>query len=491
MRKILFLAVYLCMPLAVCAQADTLGYERDITLDEAIALARVQSVDAAVALNELKTAYWEYRTFRANQLPEVTFTGTIPDYGKSYNSYQNSDGSYTFVHNSTLGMSGQLSVTQNIWLTGGTLSLNSSLDYLRQLGSGGTRQFMSVPVSLQLTQPIFGVNTIKWDRRIEPVRYAEAKAAFITATEEVTMSTITYFFNLLLAKESLATARQNKENADRLYEVAKAKRKMGQISENDLLQLKLNKLNASSSLIQSEQACEQQMFALRNYLGFAGDVELAVVVPEACPEVEVTYGRVLEMASRNNPFRYEVVCSLLEAERQVKEAKAGRGFRADVRASVGFTGSDRTLRNTYRDLRERESVSLGISIPIFDWGKGRGDVEIARSQERVARMRVEQDKLDFEQSVLTAVRQFQEQTRLNEIARLADTISQQRYKTAYETFVLGQISVLDLNAAQTERDDAKRSTISQLYASWRNYYSLRKLTLYDFVEEKNIGYEEF
>ena len=145
MRKILFLAVYLCMPLALCAQADTLGYERDITLDEAIALARVQSVDAAVALNELKTAYWEYRTFRANQLPEVTFTGTIPDYGKSYNSYQNSDGSYTFVRNSTLGMSGQLSVTQNIWLTGGTLSLNSSLDYLRQLGSGGTRQFMSVP----------------------------------------------------------------------------------------------------------------------------------------------------------------------------------------------------------------------------------------------------------------------------------------------------------------------------------------------------------
>ena len=106
MRKILFLAVYLCMPLAVCAQADTLGYERDITLDEAIALARVQSVDAAVALNELKTAYWEYRTFRANQLPEVTFTGTIPDYGKSYNSYQNSDGSYTFVRNSTRRTSG-------------------------------------------------------------------------------------------------------------------------------------------------------------------------------------------------------------------------------------------------------------------------------------------------------------------------------------------------------------------------------------------------
>ena len=33
-----------------------------LTLKEAINLAQMQSVDAAVALNELKTAYWEYRT---------------------------------------------------------------------------------------------------------------------------------------------------------------------------------------------------------------------------------------------------------------------------------------------------------------------------------------------------------------------------------------------------------------------------------------------
>ena len=52
---------------------------------------------------------------------------------------------------------------------------------------------MSVPVTLKLTQPILGVNNVKWNRRIEPVRYAEAKAEFITATEEVTMRAITYY----------------------------------------------------------------------------------------------------------------------------------------------------------------------------------------------------------------------------------------------------------------------------------------------------------
>ena len=79
------------MPLATMAQNDTLGHERNITLSEAIVLARTQSVDAAVALNELKTAYWEYRTFRADLLPEVNFTGTLPNYNKSYSTYQNSD----------------------------------------------------------------------------------------------------------------------------------------------------------------------------------------------------------------------------------------------------------------------------------------------------------------------------------------------------------------------------------------------------------------
>ena len=197
----------------------------------------------------------------------MNFTGTLPNYNKSYSTYQNSDGSYSFVRNNTLGLSGQLSVDQNIWFTGGKLSLTSSLDYLKQLGSGGAKQFMSVPVSLELTQPVFGVNTLKWNRRIEPVRYAEAKAEFISATEEVTMKTITYFFELLLAKESLATAMQNKTNADRLYEVAIAKRKMGQISENDLLQLKLNSLQGKADVTEAESNLNAKMFQLRSFLG--------------------------------------------------------------------------------------------------------------------------------------------------------------------------------------------------------------------------------
>ena len=77
-KSILFVLAAICLPLAVSAQK-----EREITLNEAIAMARMQSVDAAVALNELKTSYWEYRTFRADLLPEINLKGTLPNYNLS------------------------------------------------------------------------------------------------------------------------------------------------------------------------------------------------------------------------------------------------------------------------------------------------------------------------------------------------------------------------------------------------------------------------
>ena len=39
-----------------------------LTLAEAVRMAQTNSVDAAVALNELKAAYWAYRSFKADQI---------------------------------------------------------------------------------------------------------------------------------------------------------------------------------------------------------------------------------------------------------------------------------------------------------------------------------------------------------------------------------------------------------------------------------------
>ena len=240
---------------------------------------------------------------------------------------------------------------------------------------------MSVPVALTLNQPIFGVNNTKWNRRIEPVRYAEAKAAFLSATEEVTMTTINHFFNLLLARENVFIAQQNLENAEKLYEVAKAKRRMGQISENDVLQLELNVLDARSTLTSNESSLKSSMFTLRSFLGLSENEELNQVVPESAPDVLLNYEDVLDKALANNAFAHNIRRRQLEADYEVAKAK-GNLREITLFAQVGFTGTDTRFDSAYRRLKDNQVVEVGIKIPILDWGKRRGQVKVAQSTGR-------------------------------------------------------------------------------------------------------------
>lgn len=467
------------------SQILTAQNEREITLNEAIALARTQSVDAAVALNELKTAYWEYRTFRADLLPEVNLTGTLPNYKKSYSSYQNSDGTYGFVRNNYLELSGDLSINQNIWLTGGKLSLSTSLDYIRQFGGNGKEQFMSVPINLELTQPIFGVNKLKWNRRIEPVRYEEAKAAFISATEDVTRKTITYFFQLLLAKETLATARQNELNAEHLYKVAGAKREMGQISENELLQLKLSALNAKAATTEAVSNLNANMFQLRAFLGMDENTKLEPVVPESAPDIRMEYNEVLSKALERNSFAQNIRRRQLESDYAVATAR-GDLRSVDLFASVGYTGLDKEFTSAYNHLLDNQIVQVGVKIPILDWGKRRGKVRVAKSNREVVLSKIRQEQMNFNQDIFLLVEHFNNQAQQLSIAKEADMIAQQRYKTSIETFLIGKINTLDLNDAQNSKDQARQKHISELYNYWSYFYQIRSLTLWDFERDTEL-----
>lgn len=477
-KHMLFLAM------AAAATVGVMG-QRVITLDDAIAMARVKSVDAAVALNTLRTAYWEYRTYRAQYLPEVNFTATVPSYAKSYSAYQLEDGSYTYVRNNYLQMNGALSIDQNIPWTGGTISLNTSLDFLRQLDGNKDNRFMSIPVALTLNQPIFGVNTLKWDKKIEPVRYREAQAAFLEASENVAISAIGYYFTVLLSRVEVEVASQNLANAEKLYEVAKVKRSMGQISKNDSLQMELNRLEALSTLTSAQSSYKSAMFNLRSFLALDENDEFEVEVPAQVTQTEVDFPLALEKALENNDFSLNIRRRQLEADYSVAKAK-GDLHEINLFAQVGYTGTGAKFRDAYDPLKDNQIVQLGISIPILDWGKRRGQVKVAQSNREVVAAKVKQEEMNFKQDLFILVERFNNQRQQVALAMAADNIAETRYNTNVETYVLGRISTLDLNDSQVKKDESRSAYIQQLYYYWYYYYQLRSLTLWDFAAHRNI-----
>lgn len=457
-----------------------------ITLQEVISRARLQSVDAAVAINKMRTAYWVYRTYKADLLPEMSFDGTLPSYQKRYNAYQQDSGNYTYVRSNLLGINSALSITQNIWFSGGTLSLKSSLDYMKQMGTGGQENYMSVPISLTLNQPIFGVNHVKWQRKIEPVKYREAKAQFISDTEEVATSAVQHFFSLLLSQENVHIAQQNLRNAKKLYDVAMARKRIGQISTNDLLQLKLNTINATSHLTSMQSEHKSALFKLRSFLDISDDTELLPELPKETLRLALNFAEVLNRAKTSNAFAESIRKRQLEADYAVAQAK-GNMRNINLFASVGYTGHTQDFDRAYSGLKDNQIIEVGVSIPLLDWGKRRGKVRVAKGNQKLVASQLKQEKQEFEQNVFLLVEQFNNQSEQLYLASQADSIAQQRYKTSVETFLAGKINTLDLNDAQSSKDAARQKHISELYKYWYYYYEIRSLTLWDYHHNCEIS----
>lgn len=460
-----------------------------ISLNEAIHRGATISVDAVVARNVYKSSYWGYRTYQAELLPEVTLNTTLPYYSKSYNAFQNSDGSYTFVGNDYSRIDAGLSISQNIPLTGATLSVESSFQRLQQYGNNGSTRYMSIPASVTLEQPIFGFNRVKWLRRIEPVKYKEAEQKIIADMEEVSHTSLQHYFNLLLGQINMEIAQQNLSNSEKLYTIAEAKRKIGQISENDLLQLKVSLLKSESYLTEAQASLNSRMFQLRSFLGYGEDVILMPVIPQILSDklTILSYPEVLFQARENNSFTQNVQRRMFEASRDVSQAKADR-WNATLFVSFGMSGQEDTFSKAFSsgNLRSNQIVNVGVKIPILDWGKGKGKVKIAEANRDIESSRIEKEQMDFNQNIFLLVQNFNSQSKQLELARQTDEIAQQRYNTSVEAFILGKIDVLNLNDSQTSKDEARRNYIQQMYQLWSYYYQIRSLTLYDFIKDEKI-----
>jgi len=486
MKKITSIIILLLIVSGNIKAQDTIV----VSLMDAIQRSASISVDAVVARNQYKSSYWGYRTYKAELLPEVTLNTTLPYYSKSYNSFQNSDGSYTFVSNDYSKIDAGIAITQNIPLTGATLSLESSFQRLQQYGDNGSTRYMAIPGSITLEQPILGFNRVKWLQKIEPVKYQEAKQQLVASMEDVSNTAIQYYFNMLLGQINMEIALQNLKNTEKLYTIAEARRKIGQISENDLLQLKISLLKAESYLTDAQASLSSRMFQLRSFLGYSEDIIVKPIIPEGWLSKMpiLSYPKVVSLARENNPFTQNVQKRMLEASRDVSQAKADR-WNAKLFVSFGMSGQEDTFAQAFNNnnWRSNQVINVGIKIPILDWGKGKGKVKIAEANREVENSKIEKEQMDFNQDVYLRVQNFNSQSKQLELAKETDIIAQQRYNTSIEAFVLGKIDVLNLNDSQSSKDEARRNYIEQMYLLWSYYYQIRSLTLYDFVNDKEIA----
>jgi outer membrane protein TolC len=461
-----------------------------LTLDEVITLSEEQSLQGILAKHMFRASYWQFRTFKAEYLPSLTLTGTFPEYNRIYEKeYDYSTGKEYYVEKNSNNILGELSLTQNIGFTGGNISLQSDLRRFDVLGDDGSTQYISTPISINYNQPLFRYNDLKWQKQIEPLKYEEAKKTYLANIEEVHLSAVRRFFQLALAQINMEIANMNYANADTLYRLAQGRYELGTIAENDMLQMELSFLNAETARNQARYNLNDMKQRLSSFLGYTESVELELIIPDDVPTFNVNADEVLNLALENNPEMISFQVQLLEARQNVAQAKAERGLNANMNIRYGLQGQDVLIPGAYQTLDDQQRISIGFTIPILDWGLRKGRYKMAQSSQEVTRTQVQQSMIDFEQQLFLDVAQFNLQEDQVRIAAKSDTVAMKMYEVTKQRFLIGNVDVLELNNADTKKDENKRGYIQALQEYWTFYYNLRSLTLYNFEARKPIEYD--
>lgn len=458
-------------------------------LHEVIREAQEKSPDAMIARHRFRRSYWEYRSFKAGYLPGIRLDATLPNFNRTIDAILQPDGSETYRERTLARYSANLSLIQKIGLTGGEVFLQSGLQRLDNFYTDtSTRQYLSSPVNIGFRQPLFAYNAFRWDKQIEPMRYEEAKRQYLETNEQVASTAINHFFNLLMAQVERSIALKNQSNYDTLYNIAKGRFVLGKIAENELLQLELNLLRAQASVENASLNYQNMLFTFKSYLRIQDNKKITLIPPAETIHYEVMVEEAISEARTNTSSGLNFDRRMLEAESALSMARAQGRFDAQISASFGLTQTADKFKNAYNKPLDEERISVGLTIPILDWGQARGRIRMAESNLELIKTSIEQERTDFEQNIYLKVMHFNMQKNQLLIAAKADTVAQKRFDVTQKRYMIGKVNdILELNNAQIDNDNARIGYYNALKTYWNSYYELRRLTLFDFSRKQKIN----
>ncbi len=456
-----------------------------LSLEELLKIATEQSILRKEATYNRESAELNYEIFKSTLKPQIIGNANVPNYSKTYRETTQPDGTVLFQpitnNNSAIG----LSVRQVVPKTGGTFFLNTDLQRFDDF-ENKQNYYNGLPIRIGFSQPLFGFNPFKWNKKIEPLKVQEAQKKYNSDIENINQITVQFFFRLLMANQNLEIAENNETTNQKLYELATVKHKLGKISYNDLLQLKLELTSASKDKQSAEQAVRDASAELSAFLGIVYEGQMIYSLAPNIKQLDLTLEKAINMAKLNRPEMDTYERMLIESEQNIDRANAETGLQANLRASFGFVRSSQNLGDIYTSPQQEQLVQLTLNVPIWDWGRRKYTTDIAKAEKQYVQAFIQQERLTIENEIKQLIARFNNLKKELEFSKEIKTIANERFDITRKSFVLGAISITELSIAQREKAQSFRAYIDTLSQYWQTYFALRQATLYDFEKQEKL-----
>ena len=460
-----------------------------LTLQDVNDLASRQSIDAFRQKNMYLSSYWAFKYYKADKLPNLSIGADPFSYNNSIRQdYDYINQQWNYSQQNNLSSKASLKMSQNVALTGGSFTASSDLGMSKNFIGEKETWFTANQLSVGYRQRVNGFNSMQWLAKIEPLKFDKAKKNLIQSMEDIAVKATGKFFEMIDAQIEVNISVTNLANADTLYQLGKGRYQVGTVTQDELLNMELTLMNAKLAVTKANQGLVRARSDLNSFLALEKETIVECILPSTVSSnLQIDVEQAIQKAMENNPDVLSQEQRLLEQDRNVAQVKAQNGLSVDVNASAGLNQKAMDIGAAYQNPNRFQNLAIvGLSVPILDWGKRKGAVLMAKSDREVVLSSINQERIDFQQSVLMNVMEFNLQSEQVLSSAKADTIAKMGYDVTMRRFKIGKLDVTKLNLARNDVETARRAYISSLRKYWTNYFTIRQLTLFDFEKGSDL-----
>jgi outer membrane protein TolC len=333
-----------------------------------------------------------------------------------------------------------------------------------------------VPIFVKFSQPIFAVNSWRWLRKIEPLRFKEAVQLNEQEQIRIASEVTTLFFDLLAAQAQQSLANSNRVESYWNFTLEKKKVPLGTTSDDRLLQWEIQVLKAEQQLQLATQRLTSTELSLKSFLGRSDTNSLRVALPQTVPSVSLTLPQALDAMKRKHPRYLSLERQRLEVEQQLALAKAAQR-NINLTATYGLNGAASDFANVFLNLQNQQRFTVGFNLPILDWGRRSAAVDAAKAEQELFRNAALLEQNQLVSQLITLYTQLPALFQNISTALSLRDLTNRRFIILNEQFRVGRAGSTELLLVQIEKDSAYERYIDALRNYWESWYLLQQLTV--------------
>ncbi len=389
---------------------------------------------------------------------------------------------------STTESYGNFTVSQPIVFTDARVSLTNRFGYKDSYSeySGITTKGFSNNLSLNLDQPLFTYNRTKLQLRELQLSLENSQLSYAIQLLALERQVAQAFYYVYQQQQSLDIANQAYQNMQKSYEVSKNKVDAGISAREEMFQAELNLATTKSDFENKQVTLENAKDDFKLLIGMSLYDDLLVIPNIAVDTVAVDIAFAIDQGLANRMELRQREISIETSQFDLIQTKALNEFRGSLGLSLGLFGDNEKFGKVYDVPTDNETVSLSLTIPLWDWGERKSRIKATEATIESAKITLEEEHNNIILGVRKVYRNLLNLQNQIEIARQSVTNAQLTYDLNLEKYKNGDLTGMDLNIYQNQLSEKQLSFTNSLISYKLELLNLKIQTLYDFEKKVQV-----